>query len=333
MKQKFLIISLFFLFSATAYSQGVGAGGFNPVTLGLMDTCQTEIRINETLIVQPDSVWGPPDGFTADNVFSDHPIGGGNSVFIDSVYYEIPADTLESQYMVVWSFSIPDSLPDITCNNSRVAIECQILFDNYTNPNTAGIFSRLLTDDFVFLFGTSTIQDSSRFIFSGDVMLSTLLSMDSLNLVLFWQSAAGFDLDGSNMTIKWTCEEEVQNVGMKVFVENCHPIPTTDINLAASIQILADTLTDLIQPCMPIGKNVMQFCEGTTDTLTFAANRYHSITVYPDTLSSVFYVGNNTSLLIPANRELHYQAPECKFLKEKILLYCNETNTIIVTIE
>lgn len=334
MKQRIIIISLLSLFSLAAYPQGVGAGGFNPVALGMMDTCQSELTTRFTQTVQPDSVWGPPAEFPAlDNVFADHPIGGGNSLFVDSVYYEIPADTLESEYMVVWSFTIPDSLPDIVCGNSRVKVEYQILLDNYANPDTAAILSALYTDDFTGLFNSSVVDGGYRFIARAEIQVSTLMAMDSLNVALFWQSAIGFDLDGAFITLGWDCIDTLSNIGMKVFVANCEPIRTSDPNLTALVSLLTDTLTELIPPCLPLGKNVMRFCEGSTDTISFPANRYHSITVYPDTLSSVFYVGNNTSLFIPSNKELHYQAPECKFLRENMVLYCNETNTIIVTIE
>ncbi len=333
MRKLFTALFLFFticIYTTSAKAQGVGAGGFNPAMLGLTDTCNSTSYFETEVTIEPD-YWYFYDKPPYENPFSAFPSTSSNGLYVDGNYWSsILADTLGKTYDLVYSFHT-DSIDMPICSPDTVLLRLYIVIDSLStlDPENNSIhMGGSLACNYVGIQGDTLVYCEVN------TTWSAIAAMDSILLLFAWGSGISFDIDGAAGLIQYDSCVIVSNVGMKVFVENCDPIETQDISVKEAIENQTDTLlTALIQPCLPIGKNEMFFCEGTNDTLVFNPNTYHSVTVYPDTLNSVFYVGNLSGSMIPSNRELHYQAPECKLLTERILLYCNETNSIIVTIK
>jgi hypothetical protein len=360
MKKALLLLIFLFAVHTHTQAQGVGAGGFDPYLQSVIDYCddgtggKPALRVlvencepiqvetqdlfaelltscptityeTDTIFMEPNTVYDlswADTKFT--NVFATYPMGGGNAVSIDGNYYNVPADTAGNTYFIGWDIFINPRRIEELCRQDSVVVSWQIVFENNPPKPYDFIYSNLLSGDFSQNFGTANLVGN---ILSGTNLVSTsdLLVPDSLFITLYWSSDAALSIDGAILTLIDLCPVERPKTGLKVFIENCEPLQVEIVNNNV-LQV------EVVDNCIVGGRVQIQTC-AEKDTITFLGNTIHSIELYPDTLNRAYYLQALSPTFVPTNREVKIKAPDCTLIQNDIVLFCNETSTLIVTID
>ena len=352
MKQKaivliFAIVAALTALHPRAFAQGVGAGGFNPVLLGLVDTCGSATLDTVTQNIAPSS-WSYGGKPPTVNPFSAFPLTSGNGLYIDGNYWNtILGDTIGGTDYEFNYYFLTDSLHlDAECLPDSIKLSFFLKFDSLQRLAAHPLDTLLVNGSVIsWPYVQGTINDTLYFLYD-NVWTSAILGLDSLRFNVAWKSGRQFDLDGARLEATYTvCGNPTQNIGMRVFVDNCEPIDVYDFgtnkvvsaieSLESNINRRLDTLISRTPTCLTTGELEIIHCINTGDTLTVAANTVNKINIYASYSSGIsLSIGGSPFYDLDFNSQINIfpiEADNCQLLATEVKYICLDAKYYIVT--
>lgn len=352
MKQKaivliFAIVAALTALHPRAFAQGVGAGGFNPVLLGLVDTCGSATLDTVTQNIAPSS-WSYGGKPPTVNPFSAFPLTSGNGLYIDGNYWNtILGDTIGGTDYEFNYYFLTDSLHlDAECLPDSIKLSFFLKFDSLQRLAAHPLDTLLVNGSVIsWPYVQGTINDTLYFLYD-NVWTSAILGLDSLRFNVAWKSGRQFDLDGARLEATYTvCGNPTQNIGMRVFIDNCEPISVYDFassdivdaiaNAEKTISRRLDTLISRTPPCLTTGELEIIHCIG-GDTITVSANYANSVTLcFKGSCSDCIFLGGNWLDYDgeAANWILPIQADDCQLLKTEVKFACQSSGEYFLIVK
>lgn len=352
MKQKaivliFAIVAALTALHPRAFAQGVGAGGFNPALLGLVDTCGSATLDTVTQNIAPSS-WSYGGKPPTINPFSAFPLTSGNGLYIDGNYWNtILGDTIGGTDYEFNYYFLTDSLHlDAECLPDSIKLSFFLKFDSLQRLAAHPLDTLLVNGSVIsWPYVQGTINDTLYFLYD-NVWTSAILGLDSLRFNVAWKSGRQFDLDGARLEATYTvCGNPTQNIGMRVFIDNCEPISVYDFassdivdaiaNAEKTISRRLDTLISRTPPCLTTGEIKTVPCIG-GDTITVSANYANSVTLcFKGSCSDCIFLGGNWLDYDgeAANWILPIQADDCQLLKTEVKFACQSSREYFLIVK